>query len=127
MTSKLRVAFEAADRADLGEQLRGRDSTAARQLEECRRDYGDSSLELLVEFVDRSIERATAVHELARDPHLQLLLASCQPAADALEMARTAKHPQRDDQRRVELEQMPTQPLLCSPPLVDEIVAMIND
>jgi hypothetical protein len=33
MAGELRVALEAADRADLGEQLRGGDSGSGRQLE----------------------------------------------------------------------------------------------
>lgn len=39
------------------------DGAAAGQLEQGRRDRGDSLLERLVELVDRSIEQATAVYE----------------------------------------------------------------
>ena len=87
---------------------------------------GGPLFEFLVELVDRSRERAAAGDELACDPHLDVLLAPCQPAADALEVTRTVESAQRDDQGRVELVQVPAQPLLGPPPLVDEIIAMIN-
>src|SRR5216683_7050092 len=82
--------------------------------------------EFLVELVDRPAQRAAAGDKLPGDPRLDVLLAACQPAADALEVARTVESPQRDDKRRIELVQMPAQPLLGSPPLVDEIITMIN-
>jgi hypothetical protein len=41
-------------------------------------------------------------------------------------VARRVESAQRDDQRRVELVQVPAQPLLGSSPLVDEIITMIN-
>jgi hypothetical protein len=47
-------------------------------------------------------------------------------ASDALEVTRAVESAQRDDQGRVELVQVPAQPLLRSPPLVDEIITMIN-
>jgi len=41
-------------------------------------------------------------------------------------VTRTIESAQRDDQGRIELVQVPAQPLLRPPPLVDEIITMIN-
>jgi hypothetical protein len=50
MPGKLRVAAEAVDRADPGEQLRRGDRRAAGQLEQRRRDLGRSLCKLVVEL-----------------------------------------------------------------------------
>ncbi len=91
-----------------------------------RRDCGRPLFEFLVELGDLACQRAAAVDELACDPRLDVLLTPCQPAADAFEVTRPVESPQRDDQGRVELVQVPAQPLLCPPALVDEMVAMVN-
>jgi len=65
MSGELGVALEAADRADLGEQLGGGERTAAGQLEQCRRSLGGPLLELTVELADRARERAAARDQLA--------------------------------------------------------------
>jgi hypothetical protein len=87
---------------------------------------GRPLFEFLVELVDRPRQRATAGDKLTCDPHLDFLLTACQPAADALELTRTVESAQRNDQGRIELVQVPAQPLLGSPPLVDAIVTMMN-
>ena len=86
----------------------------------------DPLFEFLVELGDRAVERAAVRDELAREPHLQLLLATGEPAADALQVGGAAEHPQRHGVGRVELEEVPAQPLLGSPALVDEVVAMVD-
>src|SRR6266498_2149955 len=127
VTSELRVGLEAVDRADLGEQLGGGESSATRQLEQRRRCFGGPLFELAVELSDRSRQCAAAGDELASEPHLQLLLLTGEPTADTLQMRRPAKHPERDGKGRIELVQVPTQPLLGTASLVDEIVAVIDE
>ncbi len=50
------------------------DRTTAGQLEQRRRHLGGPLLELAIELLDRVVERADPGDELAREPHLQLLL-----------------------------------------------------
>jgi hypothetical protein len=50
-----------------------------------------------------------------------------EPAADALQVGRPAEHPQRHGEGRVKLMQVPTQPLLRAAPLVDEIIAVVDE
>jgi hypothetical protein len=82
--------------------------------------------ELLVELADRAVELPDDRDEVAGDPHLQLLIAPREPAADAFELRGAVEPAQRDLVGRVELVQMPTQPLLGAAALVDEIVAVID-
>jgi hypothetical protein len=126
VAGELCVCFEAADRADLGEQLRGGDGAATRQLEQRRRNCGRPLFEFLVELGDLPAQRATAVDKLTGDPHLHVLLPARQPAADTLELTGPVESAQRDDQGRVELVQVPAQPLLDPAPLVDEIITMVD-
>jgi hypothetical protein len=61
---------------------------------------------------------------------------TAEPAADAFEMRGAAEHPQRvrgaaehpqrDGKRRIELMEVPAEPLLHPPAFVDEIVPVIN-
>jgi hypothetical protein len=123
---ELRVALEAIDRPDLGEQLRGRDGCATGQLERRWRKLGCALLELLVELGDRAVRPAAVRHQFTCEPHLQLLLLSREPAADAFQVRSPAEHPQRYDKGRVERVQVPAQPLLRPAARVDQIVAMVN-
>ena len=123
---ELGVGLEAVDRPDLGEHLRRRDSGAAGQLEQCRRQLRRSLFELLLKLCDRPVERPDALDELASEAHLQLLLAPGQPAADPLELRSPIEPPQRHLVGRVELMQMPAQPLLGAAALIDQIVAVID-
>ena len=86
MASELRIASEAVDRADLGEQLCGGDRCAPRQLDQRRRNLGCPLLELPVELRDRPVQAADGRDELAREPHLQLLFLAGEPAADPLQV-----------------------------------------
>lgn len=82
--------------------------------------------ELTVALSDRPVEDPDGREELASEPHLQLLLAPREPASDPLEMRGAAEHPQRHLVGRIELVQMPTQPLLIAAALLDEVVAVID-
>src|SRR3954447_8459255 len=64
--------------------------------------------------------------ELTREPHLQLLLLAGEPTADSLQMRVAREHPQRHLEGRVELVQVPAQPLVHAPTLVDDRVAMVD-
>jgi hypothetical protein len=55
------------------------------------------------------------------------LLTTGEPTADTLQMGRPAKHPEWDGEGRIQLVEVPAQPLLGSAPLVDEIVAVIDE
>jgi hypothetical protein len=93
VTCELGVAPEASDAADLGEQLRDRESTAAGQLEQRRRELRGPLFELLVERGDRAVERAAACDELTREPHLQLLIVASKPRTDPLQMRAAGERP----------------------------------
>ena len=93
-------------------------SAGAVSLARCSSSWSSSAIARLSERQRRD--------ELACEPHLQLLLPPGEPAADALEVRGAAEHPQRHDEGRVELEQVPAQPLLRPPALVDEVVAMVD-
>ena len=71
-------------------------------------------------------ERAAAHDQFPGDAHLRLCRPAGEPAADAIKMHRPIECFRGDGEGRVELMQMPTQPLLRPPPLVDEIIAMID-
>src|SRR5207244_3546283 len=79
-----------------------------------------------LEFGDCAGERAAAGNQFAYDTHLDLLLAPCEPASDALEMRRPVESSRRHNEGRVELMQVPAQSLLRPAALVDEILAVID-
>src|SRR6476620_255748 len=79
-----------------------------------------------VQLGDCAVQRADDRDELARDAHLQLLLAPREPTTDAVELWGAVESAQRHLVARVELVQMPAQPLLCAAPLVDEVVAVVD-
>ena len=83
-------------------------------------------LEFVVELGDHLVHRATADHEFAGDPHLDGVGVTAEPAADPFEVRGAPEHPQRDGKRRIELMEVPAEPLLHPPAFVDEIVAVIN-
>ena len=119
--------MEAADRADLGEHLGGSDWSAAGQLEQGRRERGGALLELMVELGDLAVEPAAARDELPRESHLELLVLAGKPARDPLQVQGAGEHPQRHLVGRVELVQVPAQPLMDASALVDDRVAVIDE
>src|SRR5215207_3306310 len=123
MSGELGVALEAADRADLGEQLGGGERTAAGQLEQCRRSLGGPLLVLTVELADRARERAAARDQLAGEAYLQLCWLAGEPAADAIKLRWPVECFRGHGEGAVELVQVPAQSLLRPAPLVDEIIA----
>jgi hypothetical protein len=100
---ELRVAFEAVDWADLGQQIRRRHSAAARQFEQCRRELDRPPLELAVKLDNDPVERAAAGNKLACEPHLQRSLPTAEPATDALQVSRPVERFRGDDESRVKL------------------------
>jgi hypothetical protein len=126
VAGELGVGAEAVDGADLAEQLGRRERGTTGQLEQPRRERRRLGLELAVELGDRAAEAATPAEQLARDPHLGRLLAPSELTAEPLQPDRSVECAQRDPQRRVELVQVPTQPLLRTTSLADEIVAMVD-
>ena len=71
-------------------------------------------------------QRAAAHDELARDPHLYLRRTASEPAADPLDVHLPVESFGEDDEGRVELMQMPAQPLLDPAAFVDEVFAVID-
>src|SRR5437763_13500361 len=120
MAGELSIGAEASDRADLAEQLRRGQDAAARQLEQRWRERRGPLLQLAVEFRDRAGEQTAVADELAGDPHLDVLLAPCQPAPDAIELRRPVEMAGGNGEGRIDLVQVPTQALLPAPALVDE-------
>ena len=123
---ELRVAWEAVDRADLAEQLGSAERSAAGQLQQTGRDRLRACVQLAVELDDRAGERAAAGEQIACDPYLRCLLASCELASDPVEPDRPVERAERHAQRRVELVQVPAQPLLAAAPLGDQVVAVVD-
>jgi hypothetical protein len=127
VAGELGVAVEAVDRADLAEQLGGAEWAAAGQREQPRCALLGPCLQLTVEVEDAAGQAAAAANELARDPDLDGLFGATQPAGHAVEPDGAVERARRDRERRVELVQLPAQPLLGAPPLVDQVVAMIDE
>jgi hypothetical protein len=126
VAGELRLTLEAVDRSDLGEQLRSGQRSAAGQLEQRGRCLCGPPLELAVKLCDRARERATAADEFARDPDLQLLLPTTEPASHTLKLHWPVERFRRHGKGRVELVQMPAQPLLGATALVDQIITVID-
>ena len=114
VAGELRVGVEAFDRSDLAEQLGGADRAAAGQCQERRRGLRGRCLQLAVEFEDRPREAAAASDELARDPDLRCLLQAGEPASKPIESDGAVERPERDLKRRLEIVQVPAQPLGCT-------------
>jgi hypothetical protein len=76
VAGELGVGPEAAGAGDLGDQLGGRERSAAGQLEQLGRLLAHARVELALERVQFTPERRAATHELAREPHPHRLLAA---------------------------------------------------
>jgi hypothetical protein len=77
-------------------------------------------------FEDCVGERASAADELPGDPHLGCLLAAGELACEPVEPDHPVERAERHMQCRVELVQVPAQPLLRAAPFIDEIVAVVD-
>src|SRR5215207_7669758 len=99
---------------------------AAGQLEQCRRSLGGPLLELTVELADRARERAAARDQLAGEAYLQLCWLAGEPAADAIKLRWPVECFRGHGEGAVELVQVPAQSLLRPAPLVDEIIAVVD-
>jgi len=84
-------------------------------------------LDFAFELEDRAGEAAAAADELTCDPHQHRLLVPREPACEPLEPDRPIERARRDRQLRVELVQVPAQPLLRAAAFVDEVVAVIDE
>jgi hypothetical protein len=126
VAGELRVGLEAFDRADLGDQFGGAEWPAAGQRKQPRCSLLGSRLQFAIEGEDAAGETAAAVDELARDPDLHRLLGATQPAGDPVEPERPVERAGRD-RELAEVVQLPAQPLLGSSPLVDQVVAMVDE
>ena len=127
MAGELGVCLEAVDWADLAEQLRGAQGAAAGQCEQGRSCLVDLRLEFAVEGEDGAGEAAAAADELAADPHLHRLFLPCEPTAAAVEPDRPVERARRHRQRRLEVVEMPAQPLLDARALLNEILAVVDE
>jgi len=91
---ELGVGWEAVDRADLAQQLRGAERSAAGQLEQPRRDRCRACVEVAVELADRATQRAAAAEQIACDPHLRRLLTAGQPPSHPVEPDGAVERPE---------------------------------
>ena len=87
-------------------------------------DRARPCLQLVVELEDRSGEAAAPAEQFACDPHLGRLLATGERAAEPLQPDCAVERTERDLEGRVELVQVPAQPLLAATSFVDEVGAM---
>src|SRR5262249_18455101 len=124
--SELRVALEAVDRTDLGEQLRCGERSAAGQLEQPRCELRGPLFQFAVELEDGARERAAAEDKVACEPCLDLRLATGEPAAYAVELRRPVEMTGRNGKGRVELMEVPAHALLRTSAFVDQIVTVID-
>src|SRR5207244_9007386 len=92
VAGKLRVCWEAVDRADLAEQLRGAQGTTAGKLQQPGRQCGRACVELAVELADRAGQCPAAADEVACDPHLCGLFASRELPAEGQARPRGRAH-----------------------------------
>jgi hypothetical protein len=123
----LGVAGEAVDRSDLAEQLRRAQGAAAGERDQPWRKRLRTLVEFAVEFSDRAGECTAAAQQVARDLDLGRLLAASQPPPESVEPDAAVERAERHLQRRVELVQVPAQPLLAAPTLSDLVVAVIDE
>jgi hypothetical protein len=126
VTGELGVASEVVDRADLAEQFGCAERAAAGQSEEPRRDRARARVQFAVEFADRAAEGAAAAEQVACDPQVRCLRAAGELAAEPVEPDAAVERPKRHMQRRVKLMEVPAQPRLAAAPLVDEVVAVVD-
>jgi hypothetical protein len=127
VAGELGVGWEAVDRADLAEQLRRAQGTATRKLQQPGRQRGRACVELAVELADRAGQCPAAADEVAGDPHLCGLFASRELPAEPVEPDRAVERTKRHRKCRVELVQVPAQPLLAAAPLRDQVVAVVDE
>ncbi len=86
MAGELRVASEAVDGPISASSLAAVTAAQPGSSSSAGAIVGRSLFELLVELADRAVQRPAGRDELACEPHLQLLLAAREPAADPVEM-----------------------------------------
>src|SRR5207248_2122749 len=127
VAGELGVGVEAFDRAELAKQFGGAQGATAGQREQPRCALLGSRLQFAVELEEAPGEAAAAADELARDPDLHRLFAAAQPAGDTVEPERAVERAGRDRELRVDVVQLPAQPLLSSSPLVDQVVAVVDE
>ena len=83
-------------------------------------------VEFAVELADRAGQCCAAAEQVAGDPHLRRLFAAGELAAEPVEPDRTVERAKRHRECRVELVQVPAQPLLAAAPLGDQVVAVVD-
>jgi hypothetical protein len=120
------VGAEAVDRAELGQQLRRGQRAATGQLEQGRRRRRGPLFQLAIELDNRARERTAAADQIARDSHPDVLLTPYKPTANAIELRRPIEMARGNGEGGIELMQVPTQTLLRTAALVDEIIAVVN-
>ena len=85
------------------------------------------ALEVAVQFRDRAGQAAATAEQVTGDPHLGCLLQAGELAADPVEPHGPVERSQRHLQGRVELVQVPAQPLLSPASLRDEIITVVDE
>ncbi len=113
VASQLGVGSEAGDRADLAEQLRGAQGPAAGKLEQPWRERLRARPQFALELADRAGQAAATSEQVAGGPHLRCLLSAGELPCDPIDPDGAVERAQRHRQGRVELVQVPAQPLLA--------------
>ncbi len=109
---KLGIASEAADTAGLADDLGGDEHATALQLEQLRRVVGDEHRDLALELVRLPRQLTAVPHQVASDPHLDVLLSAREAAPDALEPDHAIERAGRHAQVRLDRVQEPAEAIL---------------
>jgi hypothetical protein len=83
-------------------------------------------VQLVVELADRAAKAAAAAEQLACGPQLNRVLAASKLPAEAVEPDGAIEGAELHPESRVELMEVPAQPLPAAAAFVDEIVAVVD-
>jgi hypothetical protein len=106
---ELRVVPEASGAAGFADDLGCDQGTAAFELQQLRRIVGNTKRDLALELVGVAGERATAAHQVARDPHGNGLVTAREAPRDAIKPDLAVQRAGGDLQVGVDVVQQPAQ------------------
>jgi hypothetical protein len=122
------VAGEALGAGGVADQRRGGERRDPRLGQQLGPQRGDRGAQLALQRALGAGELADAPQLVARDPHARAVLHALKAPRDARQPARAVQRAsrQRGLEVRVELDQVPAQPVLMARALGDEVAAMIG-
>ena len=111
-TRELRIGAKSADPGRLADELSRDQRSAALQIEQLGRVACDAERDLALELVGVDRQRATAGHEVLRDPHLDALRCSSEPSLDAIKPDLAIQGARRNAHFRIDDVKQPPQAIL---------------